>query len=138
MPKTLSFILIFLISVFGLVAQTSSRDFYVEQPNSGYLGNYSNWDEFVKAMYSRVEEQQQEAKRVGFNARFEWVPEPTRMENELVSIAYQELPDTTKIGSAYLIMLRSYNNKMFYNVYIYSDQDGKRYYLLLRMVLYLY
>jgi hypothetical protein len=124
----------FIMPVCEITAQTSSRDFFVNQQSSGHLGNYSTWDEFVSATNALVEEQQQNVISVGIIARFTWVQETTRMENELVNRAYQELPDTTRIGSAYLIMMRSYIGVMFYNVYIYSDPNGNKYYRLLRIV----
>jgi hypothetical protein len=131
--------IIFLCFFVGLVSQLSAQsasDFRFMPENSGYIANYSTWNEFVRAMNARVEAQDKASKKAGNKGRSRWVEENTRMEEELVSRAYQELPKTTKIGSAYLIqmafdMTYSY---MIYNVYIYSDPDGKRYYKLLRIV----
>ena len=128
------FVIFFVVSVCGISAQSSSRDFYVDQQNSGYVDNYSTWDRFVNATNARVDEQRQNMIRMGLNARVEWVQEPTRMENELINKAYQELPNTTRIGSAYIFMIRSYYSAYMYSVYIYSDPDGKKYYRLLRIV----
>jgi hypothetical protein len=135
MKKLIVLFIIFLIGpMCGIAAQTSSRDFYVDQQNSGHLDNYATWEWFVDATNNLVEGQRQNLTRMGLSARITWVQETTRMENELVNRAYQELPDTTRIGSAYLIMLRSYYGVMMYSVYIYSDPDGNRYYRLLRIV----
>jgi hypothetical protein len=128
------FVMFFIGSLYGIVAQTSSSDFYVNQQQSGFLDYYSTWEEFVSAMNILVELQQLNAVEImGLSLRIKWVQEPTRMENELVNRAYRELPDTTGIGSAYLIQMFAYNGKMIYNIYIYSDPDGKRYYRLLRV-----
>ncbi|GHV89103.1 hypothetical protein AGMMS50267_14630 [Spirochaetia bacterium] len=128
MKKAVGFFVIFGFFVCGLVAQTSSMDFYVNQQNTGHLDNYSTWEMFVTATDRLIEMQRKSPVLSGH--RIVWVKEPTRMENDLVSRAYQELPNTTRIGSAYLIQFISIN--MVYNVYIYSDPDGERYYRLLR------
>ena len=140
MKKIVVFFVIFVMSVCGLAAQTSSRDFYVNQQNTGYMGNYSTCAEFVDATNTLVESQRQNLQNMfrglGISTRAIWVQEPTRMENELVNRAYQELPDTTRIGSAYGIQFFSYYGdagRMIFNVYIYSDPDGKRYHWLLRI-----
>jgi hypothetical protein len=133
--------IIFLCFFVGLVSQLSAlsaSDFRVMQENSGYIGNCSTWNEFVRAMNTRVEVQGKANKNAGYKDSVRWVEEVTRMEEELVSRAYQELPKTTKIGSAYLVQLMyvgMLSSTMIYNVYIYSDPDGKRYYRLLRHVL---
>jgi len=132
--KVVGFILFFILSAVGLLAQLSSKDFYVDQQNSGYVDNYPTWESFVNATNIRVEEQKQNMIKMGLKANVGWVIEPTRMENELVNKAYQELPDTTRIGSTFVFIIRSSFSTSLYSVYIYSDPDGERYYRLLRLV----
>jgi hypothetical protein len=139
MAKTSVFFVVFFIgSVCGLAAQSSSSDFRVNQQQTTHLGNYPTWDRFVAATNTLVAEQRQVLQQSGIsaNVRVIWVEGLTRMENELVNRAYRELPETTRVGSAYLVQMMPndlYTGRMIYNVYIYSDPDGKRYYRLLRL-----
>jgi len=123
---SLIFVIFFIGTVFGIIAQTSSRDFYVNQQQTSHLGNYSTWDEFERATNTLVKKQRQNMISLGISAEIRWVKEPTRMESELVNRAYRELPNTTRIGSAYLIQFMPNFGSMIYNVYIYSDSDDKR------------
>jgi hypothetical protein len=130
------FVVFFIGSVCGLAAQSSSSDFRVNQQETAYLGNYPTWDSFVTATNTLVAEQRIASLRLGVSIRIIWVEGLTRMENELVNRAYRELPGTTRVGSAYLVQMipnDMYTGRMIYNVYIYSDPDGKRYYRLLRL-----
>jgi hypothetical protein len=128
------FVMFFIGSLYGIAAQTSSSDFYVNQQQSGFLDYYSTWESFVRAMNIRVVAQLQNLINTGLlNPRPVWVQEPTRIENEMVNRAYRELPDTTRIGSAYQIQILPNYGRIIYNVYIYSDPDGKRYHRLLRV-----
>jgi len=76
----LIYILFFIGSIYGLIAQTSSWDFYVNQQQSSYLGNYSTWNKFEKAINTLVEQLRQNMKIKGVG--FRWVQEPTRIEKK--------------------------------------------------------
>ena len=121
----------------GLAAQaTSSSNFYVNQQGSfAFTESYSTVFQFANAINVLVNEQRQAMTRMGLDARITWVQDPTRMESELVERAYKEIPNKTRIGSAYLIQFLSYNGTMIYNIYIYTDSDGEKYYKMLRIQL---
>jgi hypothetical protein len=69
----------------------------------------------------------------GIRTYFQWVKERTNLEEQLINIAYQQLPKANRIGVAWSIQIEHLYSFKTYHVYIYSDPDGKRYYRLVRI-----
>jgi hypothetical protein len=110
----------------GLTAQQNVEDYYIH--DVGSTTNYSTWNDLSEALYKLVAQ----AQIIFPNYYIRIIGQPSRLEEQLVSKAVEELPGTTAASSTWTVDFRSYYRNRSYQVWIYCDRDGKKYYRMIR------
>jgi hypothetical protein len=132
MKKALFFLLLSAQITNGLAAQ-SVNDFIIVQ--SAHVATNSRMtleamaNENIPLMFAAFE---RENRRVGF-ASFREIKEKTRLEEQLVSRARRELPDSPSKGSVWLVVMerRSSRRVEGYLIIFFVNQDGRVYHWML-------
>jgi hypothetical protein len=128
--KKLIVALFFIGLVNCLEAQSSSGEFYVD--NVEYADSFSTRDEFVQ--YTDMYILYMNGRVIGGRTTYaRLVRQLTDLEEQLVSIAVQQLPKKTSMYSAWLVNIAFKYMFKTYTVYIYCHPDGKKYYRLIRL-----
>ena len=136
------FLFIFLVGLYGfLPAQSSASSFTVQ--SADHIGNYNSRNDFERTISNMGSEwerinnnmQQQIARQLGTRVTTYtiWVEEFTRLEEALVDRAFQQIPESPRVGSGWLVDLRastSLTSHVIYNIFIYRDSRQFWWYVL--------
>jgi hypothetical protein len=123
--KKIIFGLLFVGLVSGLEAQMSLSEFKVY--SSEYILDFETWrlfESYVTGFISYVKNRDKPYARL--------VEKLTPFEEQIVSLANQQIARSTSIGSAWLVYIGHRYSALAYLVFFYSDPDGERYYLMVR------
>jgi hypothetical protein len=130
MRKALFGLLLLLSLISGLFAQSRLDEFKVLRAE--YVMDFKTRDEFVDYVEGFVNY----SNGVNPSSYTRIVNKLVPLEQQIINLANQQLPRSTSIGSAWLVHIGERYGPVLYSIYFYSDQNGERYYILIRRLSY--
>jgi hypothetical protein len=128
MKKILVLLVLFTGLVYGLFAQVTASDYSYIQ--AGHIGTDHNETLDTASLFAKrmFENSASSARKNGFTHRV--IEEKTRLEEQLVIRARDELPDRPTIGSIWIVNMGRVNAGIvidIYSIIFFVNQDGQIY-----------